>query len=104
MLPALEPGQISVSREWGERDATWLLEISHDGQYSSCPALSQECSLLEAGLPVMRRARHMKKSPASVLADSCSQHTAEIGHTLCLGQILIYRNHELTAENGNLKY
>ena len=38
-LPALEPGQISVSREWGERGAPWLLEISRDGQYSSCPAL-----------------------------------------------------------------
>ena len=104
MLLALEPGQIFVSREWGERGGTWLLEISHDGQYCSCPALSQECSLLEAGLPAMRRARHMKKSPASVLADSCSQHAAERRHTLCVGQILIYRNHELTGETWNLKY
>jgi len=70
MLLPHEPGQTFVSKEWGERGATWLPVISHKGQYSICPALSLEHMPLAASQHVMRKARHMKMSHVSVVADS----------------------------------
>lgn len=69
MLP-LEPGQTFISEEWGERSGPWLLVISHKGQPSTCPALSQEQLPLEASQHIMRKARCMKMSQASALAAS----------------------------------
>lgn len=94
MLLPLEPGQTFMSREWGERGATWLPAISRKGQYSRCPALSQERSPLEASLHVTRRARHLKMSPASILADGRSPTQQRQGTSCAWGQIPTHRNHE----------